>query len=275
MKKFISILLLLTMVMSFPITASAATASFGGSYGPNGTYSTASGKESDLLYPGDLFYFGSYEQDEVKENGTETITWLVLEADEHYALIISLYGLDAVLYQSGYEDVDWESCELRSWMNDTFYEDAFTQEEKGVILLASLDNSNAREACTMWRNMKEGNDTEDYVFALSCRQAEEIFGHKRGYSNGYNLTYLLGASKCEPTPYAVSRGGKPDNKGYCYWWLRSPSNVQFKALFVSPLGSEGPTNCYASNICARPAIMLNMEKIFIDRETSTYSIIGD
>ena len=275
MKKCVSLFLLAALLLSVPNLASADTVSIGGgSYGPGSVYS-GSKEESDLLYPGDLFNFGTYEQDEVKENGTETVHWLVLAADEHYALILSLYGLDAIPYQSGYVDVDWETCELRAWMNDTFYEDAFTEEEKSVILPASLDNSNAREACTMWRNMKEGNDTEDKVFALSCRQAEEIFGHKRGYANGYNLTYLLGDAKCEPTQYAMSKGGKADNKGFCHWWLRSPSNVQFKALMVSPLGSEGPTDCFAPNICARPAIMLNMDKIVIDRETSTYYIISD
>ena len=74
----------------------------------------------------DTITFGSYEQDNNLKNGQEPIEWLVLERAGDYAMIISKYGLDAQPYHGVSEDVTWENCTLRVWLNLVFAPSAFS-----------------------------------------------------------------------------------------------------------------------------------------------------
>ena len=87
----------------------------------------------DQINPGDYISFGSYEQDNDTTNGSEPIDWLVLDKKDSKALIISRYGLDAKVFHKECVEVTWESCDLRGWLNDTFYREAFTVDEQNQI----------------------------------------------------------------------------------------------------------------------------------------------
>lgn len=254
-KKMISFILIATVLLTTPVLGSAASGSAYGSYGPDSSYAEPEPETARK----DVILFGAYEQDDVAENGPEPIEWLMMMADEYRALLVSRYALDAVPYQEGYVDVTWETCELRPWMNETFLKTAFTEEEQSVIVPVTLDNSNEYESCTMWRTIKAENDTTDTVFALSCRQAEDLFGHRRGYSGGSNQTFLQGDGVCKPTAFAAAHGASTDEHGNCYWWLRSPAVTTFYASYVSPMGTEGATHIYAKHIGVRPAIWVDVK----------------
>lgn len=208
---------------------------------------------------GQIVTFGNYEQDGNTQNGAEPIEWIVVVKSDHEVLLVSRYGLDVVPFHTDYREISWEECELRAWMNDTFFNTAFSADEQAAIEMVVLNNKNGYETSTMWRTMRDGNDTEDRVFSLSCAEAEEIFGHKRGY-NGYNLTVLRGNGPCLPTPYALSQGAKIDDNDNdcCYWWLRTVAAQTFQAAYVSPLGSEGTLGCGAKDVCVRPAILVDL-----------------
>lgn len=100
------------------------------------------------LYVGDEFTFGTYEQDNNLENGAEDIEWIVLEkrGDNSY-LCISKYVLDAqhfVVYSDNNKPSDWEkmgkvssdwgNSDVRVWLNNDFYNTAFTAEDKNYIV---------------------------------------------------------------------------------------------------------------------------------------------
>lgn len=248
MKRILSLLLLSLMLFSLPGTAFAAD------------------NTTKKLYRGDRFYFGSYEQDNNPDNGPEPIEWMVMVVDDNLALLVSRYGLDAVPYQEGYVDVTWENCQLRTWMNDTFLNTAFNEMEQAAILPITLDNSNAYNSCTMWISIKEGADTTDKVYPLSCKQAEEVFGHRKGN----NVTKLRDDdhSLCQPTEYAIAQGAKTDENGNGYWWLRSPGVTTFYAAYVSPLNSEGTTHIFAEHICVRPTIIIDTDLALALQESS-------
>ncbi len=254
MKKLISLVVLAAILLAIPVSGNAA---IGRAYAESSAIS-----ESELtaqLSRNGTIILGSYEQDGIRENGPEPIEWELLMGDAYHALLITRYGLEPIQYQDGYVDVTWETCELRPWMNDTFLNSAFTEEERAVIVPVTLDNSNEFESSTMWRTIKAENDTTDSVFALSCMQAEDLFGHRRGYSGGSNQTVLQGNGICKPTKYATSHGAKTDDRGNCYWWLRSPAVTTFYSSYVSPLGQEGATHIFAKHICARPAIWVDVK----------------
>lgn len=40
---------------------------------------------------------------------------------------------------------------------------------------------------------------------------------------------------CQPTEYAISKGADIED-GYCYWWLRSPGDYQFRAACIAYSG---------------------------------------
>ena len=56
---------------------------------------------------GSIVTFGSYEQDNDKDNGTEAIEWMVLEVKDNQALLLSVYGLELKQYHSKRGRTSW------------------------------------------------------------------------------------------------------------------------------------------------------------------------
>ena len=190
--------------------------------------------------------FGSYEQDNNQNNGLEDIEWLVLNREGESVLLLSKYGLDAGKYHYEsdlFNEPTWETASLRSWLNDTFINLAFSQEEQEAILTTKVDNS--AKQCY---DMSEGNDTQEKIFLLSYKEAfEDYFADD---------TERI----CMPTSYAVRRGAFTDNDtGACQWWLRSPSLNQLHASVVSSDGSHDRVLVDYADYYIRPALWINLE----------------
>ncbi len=253
MKKLISLLLLAAMLLS--VTATAGAAGTGSAYGMDPQLTTH-------LNEGCTFLYGSYEQNGDTSDGPEPVEWIVLDTDGSKVLAISICILDAVTYQPDYTNVTWETCALREWMNNTFLNTAFTEEEQAAILPTTLDNSNERNSSTMWISLKEGNDTTDRIFTFSCKEAEDTFGNRKGNKVTVLMDYFSG-SPCYsfgiPSVYAESKGLTVDSSGYGYWWLRSPGVTPFFAAYVSAVASEGVTYWFSPEIGARPVMWLDLK----------------
>lgn len=191
---------------------------------------------------GDTVLFGVYEQDNNLENGPEPIEWQVLAKEDGKALVISKYALDCQPYNTEYEDVTWESCSLRNWLNSTFLNDAFSVDEKAMIQDTKVSADKNPEYDT-----DPGSATTDTVFLLSTNEAKQYFSSDE-------------ARKCAPTEYAVANRAYI-NSGNCWWWLRSPGHNQYRAAYVSYDGSvyyTGPGVHYDRD-CVRPALWINLE----------------
>ena len=176
---------------------------------------------------GDLVSFGHYEQDNDSANGAEAIEWIVLDIKDQYALLISRYGLDVQPFHVNWEDVTWENCTLRDWLNHDFMYTAFTPKERSSVLVTSVDNSQS-QGSGEWDAPGE-NNTYDRVFLLSYAEAEKYLS-----SNP--------SRQCEPTPYAASKAtdkysGNYERSGnYRWWWLRTSS---FSPSTRDLAGAEG------------------------------------
>ncbi|MBR2572633.1 MAG: hypothetical protein IKE30_11020, partial [Clostridia bacterium] len=188
--------------------------------------------------------FGRYEQDDDLSNGPESIEWIVLETDGDTRTVISKYGLDTVPYNRVWTDVTWETCTLRTWLNDTFYHTAFTAEEQAQIIQSTLENPDNPMYGT-----SGGNATTDKVFVLSIDEAERCFD-----SNG--------ARACHPTAYAKARRAQVhEDKDTGWWWLRSPGRDSRRAASVLAVGSVFSDGNYvmADNYnVVRPVICLEL-----------------
>lgn len=184
------------------------------------------------LSAGDIVKFGYYEQDNNEENGKEEIEWIVVEADDSKASMISKYSLDYQKYNSFFGEITWGECSLRTWLNDSFYNDAF-----GAIHQKMIEEA-------MVIDDETDNITYDRVFLPSLQEAEYIFGPRQD-------SEIRGAA-CYPTNYAASKGAGD----YDGWWTRTSGYYPEYATFLDSygiiLGSKVNDFQYV-----RPAIVIN------------------
>ena len=191
---------------------------------------------------GNYVSFGAYEQDNDTSNGKEAIEWKVLAKEDGKALLISLCGLDCQRYNDEYSDVTWETCMLRTWLNGTFMESAFSTDEQSQIV-----NSIVTADKNPDYNTSPGNDTNDHIFLLSIQEAEKYFGSDN-------------ERKCQPTTYAKAQGVWMNDSGCCWWWLRSPGDDSLSAANVLGGGYVSRAARYVdgSGGAVRPALWIDL-----------------
>ena len=201
---------------------------------------------------GDTYTFGAYEQDNNIANGKEVIEWTVLAKEGMSLLLISRQALDCLRYETSYNDVTWEGCSLRKWMNSTFLNAAFSEEKQEQILSTNISVDN-----NPYYSTNSGNATTDKIFLLSINEVKKYFSSDE-------------ARKCVPTAYATAQGAytstsykTASNAATCWWWLRSPGSDQGYAACVSRAGYVDyfgyPANY--NSACIRPALCLDLNKI--------------
>ncbi|MGN0475504.1 MAG: DUF6273 domain-containing protein [Acutalibacteraceae bacterium] len=171
---------------------------------------------------GKIIKFGQYPQGSKGE--IMPIEWRVLDVQDGKALLLTDKLLDYAEYNEKYENVTWENCSLRQWMNGEFIQKAFSAEEQNKIALTINTNSSNPQYST-----KGGNETEDMVFALSIEEAKKYFDLDR-------------SRKAFTTSYARKLGRVYDD-GSDYWWLRSPGCNSVSAADVN---YDGGINSYGN-----------------------------
>ena len=218
---------------------------------------------------GDIIVFGSYEQDNNTKNGKEPIEWIVLSNDGKALFVVSKYCLDCQPYNSEEINITWEECTLRKWLNDDFYNAAFSASDKKLIKATKLKNYDNPEYGT-----KGGNDTKDNVFLLSFEDmintaysfsrddSEQDINRRRtatAYAKAQGLytidMYYEGWPDADDywKPYATA-----DGEPTTVWWLRSPGYDGSCACYVTDYGcaaAEG--GCGTGGVC--PALYITLE----------------
>ena len=169
---------------------------------------------------GDFVKFGRYPQ--TAEGEIRPVEWMVLSKDYIYGrmLLISRYGLDEKRFDGSSKN--WDNSEIRQWLNNEFYYNTFSIEEMDLIISSHQDN----------------------VFLLSEEEADKYFSNND-------------ARKCKPTSYAKANGAY-DTYGYCWWWLRDPSDIGFSEEAVNCINDRGKftsRSCNSSN-SVRPALWI-------------------
>ena len=195
---------------------------------------------------GDYVFFGAYEQDNNTFNGKEDIEWLVLEVKDGKMLVISKYALDCKPYNTRYAGITWETCTLRKWLNNDFFNTAFSVEEKAMIPAITVSADGNPSYST-----NPGIATQDQVFLLSITEANKYFSSDS-------------ARQYKPSDYAVANGVYVHNSnGNCGWWLRSPGSNQNFAAGVNVGGVvlvSGRSVDY-HNVGVRPALWIDLSKL--------------
>jgi hypothetical protein len=206
---------------------------------------------------GSIVTFGRYEQDNNLDNGPEPIEWIVLDVQDGKTLLISKYGLDVKPYNEKLEDVTWETCTLRTWLNGDFLQSVFSAGERSAILTTTVDNSSS-QGYSGWSTIG-GNSTQDQIFLLSYAEVNKYFNVTLLDSNNIN-------ARMSPTAYAIRNGAwtnsyyKTADDATAGWsWLRSPGSPQYGAASVDLDGTLTYHNVRNDIVCVRPAFWLNLE----------------
>ena len=218
--------------------------------------------DSRLIHakPGEIIPFGVYPQTADGADRTP-ITWRVLQNSGKELLVLSEYALDCKRYHREFVDTTWRDCDLRTWLNEQFFDAAFTAAEKGNI------------GITLCTDNGEGSpDTEDRVFLLGIaelrRLAEAldntVFDKKRRAVG----TQFAKASKpdgCRLFVYhgKVSSGyitANGEQQGCSWWWLRSQPRAPARAAFVGIYGSlRGYGRVNRIGYGVRPALNIKLD----------------
>ena len=132
---------------------------------------------------GDIVQMGTYEQDGDAET-EDPICWDVLDKDGDAVLLISH---DVIAYQrfsNSRKCVIWEDSEIRTWLNQEFYAEAFDEEEQASIRETTLENLStvgfaAHVDPSGDVQVRESRpDTKDKIFLLSWKEAEQYYGNR-------------------------------------------------------------------------------------------------
>ncbi|MCH5265544.1 MAG: hypothetical protein J1F02_06570 [Lachnospiraceae bacterium] len=214
----------------------------------------------------DCIYFGSYWQNDTNKSGKtdkkdrkEPIKWRVLSVDGDDAFLLADKVLDNQQYNSDVytdelgneiaKDTTWETCTLRNWLNSSFYQDAFSEEEQNAIMTTTVVNDDNPKYKT-----RGGNTTMDKVYLLSLTEVKNPdygFLHERTKTD---------TRKVEETAYATEKlkhnyaGGDND------WWLRSPGSSANKAVTIDYYGKIWHTEDTVKSweYSVRPVLHLNL-----------------
>ena len=203
--------------------------------------------ESETLLPvfvnpniGETIMFGNYIQN--SDGEIAPIEWLVLDVKDGKALLLSKYALDCQKFNEIYDDkITWETSTLRIWLNEDFYDNAFSIQEKLLIADSELVNNNNPKYGT-----NGGNDTVDKVFVFSEDELMEYWDTSDGI-----------IQICYATDYAVSINAPVTKENIVfYWWLRSPGGNRglMKCGFYDGLDGGVAEDVIGARNCIRPAI---------------------
>lgn len=200
---------------------------------------------------GDLVTFGSFEQDGDPANGPEPLRWIVLDRIEGRLLLLALDSIAARPYHAvPFQEVSWETSDLREWMNSDFLATAFTGPQRALLVPSgsAADDTGPRQ--------EGGPDEEtpggDLVFALSRIEADV-------YLSDDVERELTGAARIAE---AAKDPALPlDEDGRADWWLRSRGNYGFTAQFVDRNGAPYAPGANVDAVYAvRPALWVDPER---------------
>ena len=187
----------------------------------------------------DCVYFGKYWQEDTNKDGVAdqndektSLKWRVLSVngDDVYLLSDKIieskpYGAKGWSDKNGNGKVEedelgtWKDCYLRTWLNETFYNEAFTSEEQKAVI--ETENENEGEEKKSSLPCPAGEATVDKVFLPSKSEMEKA---EYGMAEEF-IGDAKRITKC--TAYAVNTHNKAieeewDKNEIYRWWLRAP-----------------------------------------------------
>ena len=178
------------------------------------THSDGTYQDDNGYYTGNTYYF-KYEP----------LKWRVLDAST--GLVICDSAIDSQTYNNYVLNADyeywgnsnkmhfasnWEYSSLRTWLNNEFYNTAFSEMQQDRIKKITRENK------SKWDSIYDSNPTSDKITLLSYDEASNT---SYGFSSADSKDI---ARRRKGTDYAKCQGLWVDLSGNSWWWLRSPGS---------------------------------------------------
>lgn len=164
--------------------------------------------------------FGNYFKDD--DINLKPLLWDVVEVKESKVFLITTHIIDCepflVADTQKNSDTYWTHSNIREWLNNEFYNTAFSNNEKNMILYEYLKILNH----SRYEGGREAEFSKDYVFLMTAQQAENA------------PSYIL---RAVATKHAKSKGVFFDPNDYAIWWLMSPGFYSHAASCVDIYGN--------------------------------------
>lgn len=254
------------------------------------TYSQNFGKYYAYLYTDGFIYARGLSQpyatgykyhngDDVIEKGSavwfkvEPIKWIILNYDNYksgkddYLEVISHLALSGgVKFSNSTTDTDgiigtsddpnqWQICRIRTWLNSTFYDSAFTPQEQSIIKQTLVGNNLIGDANNELSDTR-GQQTVDKLY---CPSYWEL-------TDKNNLLISQKTRSTSPTDYAISTCCAVYDNAYntstgkiCLYWTRSVGSTTanpYAAFVVNNVGKIAEMNLTSNARGVRPVMRL-------------------
>ena len=186
---------------------------------------------------GDYVYFGEMNQEsDTQNNEKQPVEWIVIDKTDTKILLLSKYILSWQEY--GYDETTWENSSIRKWLNDSLYNEIFTETEKNSILLTELSNDKNPNYETVVEK-----STEDKIFLLNISE----------------ITKYLPTTKSRETN-AINKIVNDNFSSSSYWLRTAGNNPRTKACVnMNSGGIFFSGRKVTSQIGVRPAMWVSIE----------------
>ena len=205
----------------------------------------------------------------------EPIKWKVLDPSTRFVLSCNSidsrefyhdYGANRTIGGKTVYSNNYEYSDIRSWLNEDFYNIAFTEAEKSGIEVSTINNTcptSSKFNC---------NTTYDKIFLLSNEDAKNS---QYGFSTTYSSKDTQRAVKT--TDYASSLGNInsiADYYTYTCWYLRTPgyySNYSYRVFEDGTVDDDFNVDITTYGIV--PAMHLSEPKVEPELSTDNYNVL--
>ena len=179
---------------------------------------------------GDKIEFGKYLQS-TSSSELDPIKWRVLAKDGKNVLLLSEYALDWRLFDGSGSSSSWENSSLREWLNEDFYYDAFSADDRSKIVSMKVDNG------------RDG-ETTDCVFLLSTEEVEKYFAREYDRKSWQTQCSVQHAKEIDGGYFAMTNEVR--------WWTRTKDSDSRGFICVDEDGEF--CDRFFDSAAVRPAI---------------------
>ncbi|MDE6617597.1 MAG: hypothetical protein K2K13_01055 [Clostridiales bacterium] len=266
----------------YPQSLKAESVTVGGAADANGYYTGSDGAKyakvtasTTSMGTWDPYKFSN---DENIVNGNdyyfkvEPIKWRVLETKNGVAYLLCDSIIDHSAFYNSQDEREiggntvypnnYAQSGIRTWLNDTFYNKAFSATQQQNIQLTTVDNSAATTGKS--ENMYACDNTQDKIFLPSYKEVHNSaygFVSEGGEQDEARMLLLSDYARANGT---YMMGYQPAWYGRGQWWLRSPiwdSSVDI--AIGTPSGAVGGTKVDSASVGVAPAMHVTVSALTI------------
>lgn len=247
MKRFIALLLAAIIILGTGTALAAKwTCPECGKTGNTGAFCPDCGSAkpgSTSIKAGDRVYLGRWEQNDYTGDGAEKIRWIVLDVQGSKLFLLSEKALACLPFNKKSDGTAWAGCSLRMWLNNDFYNSAFSKDEKKGIKTTQVEDTREHTYYEVDTASRFSGTCEDKVFLLSYLEARELLSQQDAYCE---MTAVVSKHKNRP------KVEKSNGRSSCIWWLRT--SAYKKNAMTIMFGSFSTAYEHHPQVCVRPAL---------------------